>query len=208
MSALAAGRGISLPSLATASACLAARATGAYARIREQFHVPVGKFEGVQERLGRMAGIAYELEATRRVTCAGLDQGHHPAIVSAIVKAHATYRMRTAVNDAMDIHGGKAIIDGPSTISATRTARPIGITVEGANDLTRSLIIFGQGAIRCHPYLLDELLALEDTDGSGRARGSTVRSRGTSATSSRPSGERPREAGRGRCSRPLRPRDR
>ena len=172
MSALAAGRGISLPSLATASACLAARATGAYARIREQFHVPVGKFEGVQERLGRIAGIAYELEAARRLTCAGLDQGHHPAVVSAIVKAHSTYRMRTAINDAMDIHGGKAIIDGPRNyLGNVYRAIPIGITVEGANDLTRNLIIFGQGAIRCHPYLLEELLALEDGDPQrGRAR--------------------------------------
>jgi acyl-CoA dehydrogenase len=172
MSALAAGRGISLPSLATASACLAARSTGAYARIREQFHVPVGKFEGVQERLGRIAGIAYELEAARRLTCAGLDLGHHPAVVSAIVKAHATYRMRTAVNDAMDIHGGKAIIDGPRNyLGNMYRAVPVGITVEGANDLTRNLIIFGQGAIRCHPYLLDEILALEDSDPDrGRAR--------------------------------------
>jgi len=172
MAALAAGRGISLPSLATASACLAARSTGAYARIREQFHVPVGKFEGVQERLGRIAGIAYELEAARRLTCAGLDQGHHPAVVSAIVKAHATYRMRTTVNDAMDIHGGKAIIDGPRNyLGNVYRAVPIGITVEGANDLTRNLIIFGQGAIRCHPYLLEELRALEDGDTErGRAR--------------------------------------
>jgi acyl-CoA dehydrogenase len=172
MSALAAGRGVSLPALATASACLAARATGAYARIREQFHVPVGKFEGVQERLGRIAGIAYELEAARRLTCAGLDLGHHPAVVSAIVKAHATYRMRTAVDDAMDIHGGKAIIDGPRNyLGNLYRAVPIGITVEGANDLTRNLIIFGQGAIRCHPHLLEELLALEDNDlERGRAR--------------------------------------
>jgi acyl-CoA dehydrogenase len=172
MSALAAGRGVSLPALATASACLAARSTGAYARIREQFRAPVGKFEGVQERLGRIAGVAYELEAARRLTCAGLDQGHHPAIVSAIVKAHATYRMRTAVNDAMDIHGGRAIIDGPRNyLGNVYRAVPIGITVEGANDLTRNLIIFGQGAIRCHPHLLEELLALEDKDlERGRAR--------------------------------------
>jgi acyl-CoA dehydrogenase len=170
MSALAAGRGISLPSQATASACLSARATGAYARIREQFHVPVGKFEGVQERVGRIAGIAYELEAMRRLTCSGLDQGHHPAIVSAIAKAHATYRMRIAVNDAMDVHGGKAIMDGPRNyLGNLYRAVPIGITVEGANDLTRSLIIFGQGAVRCHPYLLDELRALEDSDAE-RAR--------------------------------------
>ena len=165
MSALAAGRGISLPSLATASACFAARTTGAYARIREQFGIPIGKFEGVQERLGRMAGIAYELEAARRFTCAGLDQGHAPAIVSAIMKAHATYRMRTAVDDAMDIHGGKAIVDGPlNYLGNIYRAVPIGITVEGANILTRSLIIFGQGAIRAHPYLLQEMEALSDPE--------------------------------------------
>lgn len=165
MSALAAGRGVSLPSLATASACLAARTTGAYARIREQFGIPIGKFEGVQERLGRMAGIAYELEAARRFTCAGLDQGHAPAIVSAIVKSHATYRMRTTVDDAMDIHGGKAIVDGPlNYLGNAYRAVPIGITVEGANILTRSLIIFGQGAIRAHPHLLHEMRALQNPD--------------------------------------------
>ncbi len=123
MSALAAGRGISLPTLATAAACMAARTTGAYARIREQFGVPIGRFDGVQERLGRMAGIAYELEAARRLTCAGLDQGHAPAIVSAIVKAHSTYRMRTSINDAMDVHGGKAIVDGPLNYLAMSIAR-------------------------------------------------------------------------------------
>ncbi len=165
MSALAAGRGISLPSLATSSACFAARTTGAYARIREQFGIPIGQFEGVQERLGRMAGIAYELEAARRFTCAGLDQGHAPAIVSAIVKSHATYRMRTTVNDAMNIHGGKAIIDGPlNYLGNVYRAVPIGITVEGANILTRSLIIFGQGAIRAHPHLLHEIRALQNPD--------------------------------------------
>ncbi len=172
MSALSAGRGISLPSLATASACLAARSTGAYARIREQFGLSIGRFEGVQERLGRMAGIAYELEAARRLTCVGLDQGHSPAIVSAIVKSHATYRMRTTVDDAMDIHGGKAIVDGPlNYLGNLYRAVPIGITVEGANILTRSLIIFGQGALRAHPYLLQEMQALQDPDSAAtRAR--------------------------------------
>ena len=162
MAALAAGRGISLPSLATAAACLAARTTGAYARVREQFHIPIGRFEGVKERLGRIAGIAYELEAARRFTCAGLDQGHHPAIVSAIMKAHATFRMREAVNDTMDVHGGKTIIDGPSNyFGNVYRSVPVGITVEGANIVTRSLIIFGQGAMRDHPYLLKEVVALE-----------------------------------------------
>jgi acyl-CoA dehydrogenase len=165
MTALAAGRGISLPSLSCACTCLAAATTGAYAFIREQFGVSVGKFEGVGERLARIAGIAYELEAARRLTCSGLDQGHAPAIVSAIVKAHATWRMRVAVNDAMDVHGGKAIMDGPlNYLAGAYRALPIAITVEGANVLTRSLIIFGQGAIRCHPHLLEEMTALSDPD--------------------------------------------
>lgn len=171
MAALAAGRGISLPSLATAAACLSARTTGAYAGVRRQFGISIGKFEGVQERLGRIAGIAYELEAARRFTCAGLDAGHHPAIVSAIMKAHATYRMRVAVNDAMDVHGGKTIIDGPlNYLGGVYRSIPVGITVEGANIVTRSLIIFGQGVTRAHPYLADEMLALgEEDEESARA---------------------------------------
>lgn len=167
MAALAAGRGISLPTQATAAAVLAARTTGAYARIREQFGIPVGKFEGVKERLGRIAGLAYQLEAARRFTCAGIDQGHHPAIVSAIMKYHATTRMRQVVDDAMDVHGGKAIIDGPlNYLGNVYRSVPVGITVEGANIVTRSLIIFGQGATRDHPYLLDEMEAL-GTEGEG-----------------------------------------
>jgi len=165
MSALAAGRGISLPSLSAACACLAAGTTGAYAFVRRQFGVPIGSFEGVREPLGRIAGIAYELDAVRRFTCSALAQGHEPAIVSAIVKAHATWRMRVAVDDAMDVHGGKAIMDGPLNYLANAyRALPIAITVEGANLLTRSLIIFGQGAVRCHPHLLDEMLALQERD--------------------------------------------
>ncbi|HEV8689527.1 MAG TPA: acyl-CoA dehydrogenase [Ideonella sp.] len=165
MSALAAGRGISLPSLSAACACLAAATTGAYAFIRRQFGLPIGRFDGVRERLGRIAGIAYELEAARRLTCSGLAAGHEPAIVSAIVKAHSTWRMREAVNDAMDVHGGKAIMDGPlNYLAGAYRALPIAITVEGANLLTRSLIIFGQGAVRCHPHLLEEMLALQEPD--------------------------------------------
>jgi Acyl-CoA dehydrogenases len=161
MAALAAGRGISLPSLATAAACLGARATGAYARVREQFGIPVGKFEGVKEPLGRLAGTAYLLEAARRFTCAGIDQGHHPSIVSAIMKYHATDRMREAVNDTMDVHGGKTIIDGPlNWFGSVYRSVPVGITVEGANIVTRSLIVFGQGATRDHPYLIEEMSAL------------------------------------------------
>ena len=113
MTALAAGRGISLPSLSAAGAAYAARTTGAYARIREQFNIPIGKFEGIEEPLARIAGTAYLLDAARRLTCAALNQGRHPAVISGIMKLHATERMRIAIDDAMDIHGGKAVIDGP-----------------------------------------------------------------------------------------------
>ncbi|MDP1626267.1 acyl-CoA dehydrogenase [Parvibaculum sp.] len=165
MSALAAGRGISLPSLSAAAAAFSARTTGAYARVREQFNLPVGKFEGVQARLGHIAGTAYLLDAGRRLTCAGLDEGRKLAVISAIMKMQATNRMRTAVNDAMDIHAGKGVIDGPSNyLGNLYRAVPVGITVEGANILTRNLIVFGQGAIRSHPHLLKEMEALEEED--------------------------------------------
>jgi acyl-CoA dehydrogenase len=165
MSALAAGRGISLPSLSAAGAAFCAHTSGAYARIRTQFGIPVGKFEGIQERLARIAGTAYTLDAARRLTCAGLDQGHKPSVISAIMKAQATERLRVVVNDAMDIHAGKAVIDGPlNYMGSLYRSLPVAITVEGANILTRSLIIFGQGAIRSHPYLLKEMLALGDED--------------------------------------------
>tara|TARA_R110002110_G_scaffold107369_2_gene268674 strand:+ start:4173 stop:6440 length:2268 start_codon:yes stop_codon:yes gene_type:complete len=165
MSALAAGRGISLPSLSAAAAAYCAGTTGAYARVREQFDLPVGKFEGVQARLGRIAGTAYLLDAGRHLTCAGLDGGRKLAVISAIMKAQATERMRQVVNDAMDVHAGKAVIDGPSNyLGNLYRALPVGITVEGANILTRNLIIFGQGAIRSHPYLLQEMEALKEDD--------------------------------------------
>ncbi|MGB7831989.1 MAG: acyl-CoA dehydrogenase domain-containing protein, partial [Xanthobacteraceae bacterium] len=148
-----------------AGAAYTAHTTGAYARIREQFHLPIGRFEAIQERLGRMAATAYLLDAARRHTCAGIDQGHHPAVVTAIMKGQATERLRTSVNDAMDVHGGKAVIEGPQNYLGTLyRAVPVGITVEGANIVTRALIQFGQGAIRSHPYILKEILALEDTD--------------------------------------------
>jgi acyl-CoA dehydrogenase len=169
MSALAAGRGISLPSLSAAAAAMSARTAGGYARVRQQFNVPIGRFEGVQKRLGRLAATAYLIDAGRRLTCAGLDQGRKLSVISAILKAHATERMRTSINDAMDIHAGKAVMDGPlNYLGSLYRAIPIGITVEGANILTQNLIIFGQGAIRCHPYLMEEMLALQDAD---RARG-------------------------------------
>ena len=165
MSALAAGRGISLPSLSAAGAAYTAHTTGAYARIREQFHLPIGRFEAIQERLGRMAATAYMLDGARRFTTAGLDMGHHPAVVTAVMKGQATDRLRVSVNDAMDIHGGKGIVEGPQNyLGSLYRAVPIGITVEGANIVTRALIQFGQGSIRSHPYVLKEMLALEDTD--------------------------------------------
>lgn len=167
MSALAAGRGISLPSQSAAAAAAAARLTGAYARVRNQFGIPVGKFEGVQDKLGHIAATAYMIDGARRFTCAGLDQGHHPAVVSAIMKAHATHHMREVLTDSMDIHGGKTVIDGPRNyLGHFYRAIPVGITVEGANILTRNLIIFGQGSIRAHPWLLKEMNALQIEDRS------------------------------------------
>jgi acyl-CoA dehydrogenase len=165
MTALAAGRGISLPSLSAAGAAFAARTTGAYARIREQFGISISKFEGIEEPLARIAATAYQLDAARRLTCAALNQGHHPAVISGIMKLHATERMRIAIDDAMDVHGGKAVIDGPQNyLGSYYRSVPVGITVEGANILTRNLIVFGQGAIRAHPYLLEEMNALRDDD--------------------------------------------
>jgi acyl-CoA dehydrogenase len=169
MSALAAGRGISLPSLSAAGAVFSAKATGEYARVREQFHVPIAEFGAIEERLGRLAATAYLLDAARRMTCAAIDAGHKPAVVTAIMKSQATDRMRVSVNDAMDVHGGKGIMEGPlNYLGSLYRGIPIGITVEGANIVTRSLIQFGQGAIRSHPYLLKEMMALQDDD---RARG-------------------------------------
>src|SRR5262249_30759885 len=128
-------------------------------------HVPIAKFQAIQERLGRIAATAYLLDGARRMTCAALDDGHHPAVVTAIMKAQATERMRIAVNDAMDVHGGKGIIEGPlNYLGSLYRGVPIGITVEGANIVTRALIQFGQGAIRSHPYLLKEMAALQDPD--------------------------------------------
>ncbi|MEO3385892.1 acyl-CoA dehydrogenase [Mesorhizobium sp. CAU 1741] len=165
MTALAAGRGISLPSQSAASAAMCARATGAYARVRSQFGIPIGQFEGIREHLANLAANAYLIDAARRLTVAALDEGHKPSVISAVMKYHATERMRESIEKAMDIHGGKAIIDGPRNyMGGQYRSVPIGITVEGANILTRNLMIFGQGAIRSHPYMLKELLALSDDD--------------------------------------------
>ncbi len=165
MDSLAAGRSISLPSLSVAAVELAARATGAYATVREQFNLPIGRFEGVEEALTRIAGHAYLMNAARVLTCAAVDAGEKPAVLSAVVKAYLTEGMRKSVIDAMDIMAGAAICSGPRNIlSRVYVSAPIGITVEGANILTRSLIIFGQGSIRCHPFVHDEMQAVADND--------------------------------------------
>jgi len=165
MDCLSVGRAISLPALSSACGQLVYRMTGAYARLRKQFNVPIAQFEGVEEALSHIAGSAYLLEATRVMTAGAVDQKVQPAIASAIAKYQMTEIARTLMDHAMDIHGGHAIQTGPRNFLALAyMAMPIGITVEGANILTRNLIIFGQGAIRCHPYILKEMALLSDTN--------------------------------------------
>ncbi|MEZ6014801.1 MAG: acyl-CoA dehydrogenase [Planctomycetota bacterium] len=167
MESLAAGRGISLPASSTAQAKMCARAVGAYAATRKQFGIAIGKFEGIQEALARVGINAYTLEAARRTTCGGLDAGAKPAVVTAIAKYNFTELARQSLTDAMDILGGKAISMGPrNPLAHAYMATPISITVEGANILTRTLIVFGQGAIRCHPFAWKEVQAVEANDGS------------------------------------------
>lgn len=158
---LSAGRGISLPSVSTAAAKHCYRVTGAYALIRKQFNTAIGHFEGVIEVMAKIAGFTYILEATRVFTLGAIDQHIKPSVACAIAKYHMTEAARSLVNDAMDVHGGKGIMMGPKNYLARGyESMPISITVEGANILTRNLIIFGQGAIRCHPYLRQEMQAL------------------------------------------------
>ena len=167
MESLSVGRGISLPASGTSSAKLAARLTGAYARVRQQFKLPIGRFEGVEEVLARIAGMTYMMDAARLLTLSAIDAGEKPSVVSAIVKYHLTEGMRQVINDAMDVHGGRGICMGPMNyLARAYQAIPISITVEGANILTRSMIIFGQGAMRCHPYLLKEVdaAAIDEQD--------------------------------------------
>ncbi len=170
MECLSAGRGISLPSGATGAGKVAARASGAYARVRKQFKLPIGKFEGVEEPLARIGGHLYMMDAARLMTTVGIDLGEKPSVISAIVKYHCTERGRIIANDAMDIHGGKGICLGPSNyLGRAYQQVPVAITVEGANILTRSMIIFGQGAIRAHPYVIREIRAAHDTSNRARA---------------------------------------
>jgi len=165
MECLAAGRAISLPASSMGGAKVLMYTTGAYARVRRQFNVPIGKFEGIEEPLARMAGYSYIMDATRSFTAAVIDTGEKPAIASAITKYHVTELGRVACNDAMDIHGGKGICLGPKNyVGRIYESIPIAITVEGANILTRNLIIFGQGAMRCHPYVFAEFEAARNKD--------------------------------------------
>jgi acyl-CoA dehydrogenase len=165
MECLAAGRSISLPASSIGAMKLAARTCGAYSRVRKQFKTPIGKFEGVEEALARIGAHTYMVDAARRLTALALDMGEKPSVISAIIKYHATERGRIVVNDAMDVHGGKGIILGPDNyLGRFYQQIPIGITVEGANILTRTLMIFGQGAIRSHPYVLKEIAAAHDED--------------------------------------------
>ncbi|CCG86312.1 acyl-CoA dehydrogenase FadE [Erwinia piriflorinigrans] len=162
---LSVGRGITLPSNSTGSLKSIALATGAYAHIRRQFRLSIGKMEGIEEPLARIAGNAYVMDAAASLITSGIMLGEKPAVLSAIVKYHCTHRGQRAIIDAMDITGGKGIMLGNSNFLARAyQGAPIAITVEGANILTRSMIIFGQGAIRCHPYALDEMAAAQNND--------------------------------------------
>ena len=165
MSCLAAGRAVSLPATSAAAAKVMARHSTAYARIRKQFGLPIGFMEGVEEPLARLVENAYGIEATRAVTASMVSAGEKPAVISALLKYVSTERMRQSVNDALDIHGGRGICDGPANyIQAAYQMVPVGITVEGANILTRTLITFAQGALRSHPFLFTEIEALQDRD--------------------------------------------
>src|SRR5213082_247738 len=166
---LSVGRCISLPSNATGAAKAAVWATGAYARIRSQFNTPVGRFEGVEAVIARMAGLTYIMDAARSVTAGAIDGGEKPSVPSAMLKYHVTEMGRQVANDAMDVHGGKGICLGPRNyLGRSYQIVPVAITVEGANLLTRNLIIFGQGAVRCHPFVLREMAAAQSRSRRGR----------------------------------------
>ena len=163
MQTLSVGRGISLPSMSAGAAQMCLRVAGAHASVREQFGMPIGKFEGVQEPLVRIAGLGYAMTAVRTVTASAVDAGEKPSVVSAIAKCYTTESLRTVINDAMDIVAGGAICRGPrNNLSSAYEAAPIGVTVEGANILTRTMIIFGQGAIRCHPFVQAEMAGIAE----------------------------------------------
>ena len=165
VTALSAGRGVMLPAMSTSGMKVAAYSSGAYSRVREQFNTSIANFEGIQEVLARIAGETYTIDAARRMTLRAIDQGEKPAVVSSIMKYHATERMRAVTNDALDVHSGKGVIDGPRNyLGSGYRAIPIAIAVEGANIMTRNLMIYGQGSIRCHPFILDEMAAAQMED--------------------------------------------
>ena len=165
MNALSAGRGISLPAQGAGGGQYVTRVAGAHAAIRQQFGLSIGKFEGIEEPLARIAGYTYLMDAARNYTVNGIDAGNKPAVVTAIMKYNLTELQRDVVNDGMDILAGSGISRGPNNLLAPAyQGLPISITVEGANILTRTMMIFGQGAIRCHPYALEEIEALMDGD--------------------------------------------
>ena len=162
---LSVGRAITLPSNSAGSIKATALATGAYSRIRRQFKMPIGKMEGIEEPLARIGANAYLMDAVTTMSTGAIDLGEKPSVISAIAKYHLTERMRSSIIDAMDIHGGKGICMGPNNyLARTYQGAPIAVTVEGANILTRSMIIYGQGAIRCHPYVLAELEAANNSN--------------------------------------------
>ena len=162
---LSIGRSITLPSTASGGAKIGAIATGAYARIRKQFGLSIGRFEGVEEALARIAGKAYAISALSQATAAAVDRGEKPAVPSAIAKYHCTSMGREVASDVMDVVAGKGVILGPRNFAGRAwQAAPIAITVEGANIMTRSLLIFGQGAILCHPWVLKEMKAAQNPD--------------------------------------------
>ncbi len=168
MECLSAGRAISLPSSASGGAQVVALASGAYARVRKQFNQPIGKFEGIEEPLARIATTTWIIDSALTLATAAIDHGAKPSVVGAILKYHSTERARHIALDAMDIHGGKGICLGPNNyLGRGYQSSPIAITVEGANILTRSLIIFGQGAIRCHPYVFKEMESIKNNDLAG-----------------------------------------
>jgi acyl-CoA dehydrogenase len=166
---LSVGRAISLPSTSTGGTKMGALATGAYARIRKQFNMPIGRFEGVEAALARIAANAYATSALSRMTATAVDLGEKPAVTSAIAKYHTTEMAREVIKDAMDVHGGKGVILGPRNyLGRGWEGIPVSITVEGANIMTRNLMIFGQGAIRCHPFVLKEMQAARIADARER----------------------------------------
>ncbi|EKE84202.1 acyl-CoA dehydrogenase FadE [Idiomarina xiamenensis] len=168
---LSVGRAITLPSNSAGGVKTLALATGAYSRIRRQFKLPIGKMEGVEEALARLGGNAYLMDAVTTLSTTGIDVGEKPSVISAIAKYHMTEKLRACMDDAMDVHGGKGICLGPNNyLGRGYQGVPVAITVEGANILTRSMMIYGQGAIRCHPYVLEEMEAASEKSSQGLKR--------------------------------------